>query len=310
MATPQVATPAAKAPPNEFLDASVTTPPSEDVVVDTNDDVTIEVAPESTETEVEAKPEPKTPEVEPEVEQEARSSGWVSKDEWLEAHGSDKGWKSASDYVEFRRNFLPIISKENKELRKRLEQLERERATERTQQEQAKAQLAREQLRLEMRAAREDGDWDKVDALTEKLLDLRVAEKPKPAPGPVPIDPEVQRDYNEFAKRNPWLNTDKRLTKVFAIQLKGIMDTGAADSIPEAFEDAKDLVKRMYPEKFLARKAMAESGGESGTNNRTTRSWSQLKPDVRASYENFLEDNPKVKKEDLLRRFPADFFRG
>ena len=305
MATPQAATPdKAVIPRNEFAS-------EDDPLVDVSTDTSVDLDQETPSQE-----ESEGAKVAEDVaEQEARQSGWVSKDEWVETHGSDRGWKSASDYVDFRKAFVPILSKENKELREKIKKLE-ERDAQREQAEaESKRNFERSSLQLELRQARDNNDWDKADEIAGKLLDLKLAEKPKAVPPPQAIDPEIQRDFLEFQGRNPWLKTDKRLAQVFGVQLKGIMETGGFDSIPDALESARDMVKRMYPEKFPAarRSAMAESGGESHTGAKRTVSWSQLKPDVRQVYDKFVADTPGVTREMLLKRFASDnpeFFRS
>jgi hypothetical protein len=247
------------------------------------------------------------------LEQEARQSGWVAKQEWVDQHGSEKGWKSAEDYIDFRRNFLPIVTRENKELRAKIAALEAKETQREAQQREAKVSTDRQILRAQMRQAREDGDWDKVDEITDQLFDLKVAEKTPPVAAKTapPVDPEVQRDFLEFTARNPWVKTDQRLAKIFAVELKNVMEAGIAESYPEAFEEARDRMRRLYPEKFptTRRTSMAESGGERGAGKNGSRSWNDLKPEVKAEYEKFLEDTPKVKREELVKRFPAEYFR-
>ena len=304
MATPQ---PAAKdqavIPPNEFT--------VDDDPLATGEDLTVEVEQE----EAESEESPGTKAAENEAELEARQSGWVSKEEWVETHGSDRGWKSAPDYVDFRRAFVPILSKENKELREKIKKLEERDSQRALAEEDAKRNFERSSLQLDLRQARENSDWDKVDEIANKLLDLKLAEKPKAVSPTQTIDPEVQRDYMEFESRNPWIKTDKRLAQNFAVELKAIMDVNPGTPVADALDMARDRTRRLYPEKFPAmrRSAMAESDGDSNSTPRRTVSWNQLKPDVRQIYDKFISDTPGVTKEMLLKRFAAEnpeFFRS
>src|SRR4029077_181322 len=124
------------------------------------------------------------------------------------------------------------------------QKMEAEREQEKKDRAESQSRYERENLKAQLKQAREDNDWDKVDEISDKLLDLKVAEKaPQAAVKAQPIDPEVQRDFTEFADRNPWVKTDKKLAKLFAVQLKNVMDAGAADSIPEAMETAKKMLR-------------------------------------------------------------------
>jgi hypothetical protein len=251
--------------------------------------------------------------VPPEVEKEAREAGWVPKEDWVHTHGNEKGWKSATDFVDFRRNFLPLAQRENRELRAQLAKIQQEREQEKKERAEAEANYQRQSLKLELKQARDDGDREREDAILDKLFDLKVADRAKPAPAAAAPSPEVQRDILDFAGRNPWLKANPRLAAVFAVQLKAVNDTGAAPSLPERLEMAKDFTRRMYPEEFPGnrRTSMAESGGEHGhVNGSNKRSWSDLKPDIKAEYEDFVAKTKGVTKEALLREFPSEYFRS
>jgi len=295
MPQPQQVDPnAGKAPENEFLDLN---PPQIE-----------EETPE-----IEAQPEAPSEDAKA-AEVEARSNGWVSKDEWVENHGSEKGWKSAEDYVDFRRNFLPILSKENKELRKQVTEMATKLAERERREQEAEATLARERLKYELKAAREDGDRDREDEIIDKMLDLKVAAKTAPAAPVAPaVNPEVEREVLDFQARNPWFNTDHKLSRVFTAQVGALKQADPAMGVTEVLNEAKDIVRRMYPEKFPSgrRTAMAEAGGESNaTRVNGQRSWADVKPEYREAYnDRYFEMNPEIKRENVLRRLPADAFR-
>ena len=290
----QVDTTAQKAPENEFLDLN---PPQ------------IEEEPP----EIEAAPTEPSEEVK-EAEVEARNNGWVPKEQWVETHGTDKGWKSAEDFVEFGRNFGPIIRKENKELRKQVAEMAQKLAERERKEQEAEATLARERLKYELKAAREDGDRDREDEIIDKMLDLKVAAKTAPAAQVAPpVNPEVEREVLDFQARNPWFNTDQKLSRVFTAQVAMLKQADPAMGVTEVLGEARDIVRRMYPEKFPAgrRAAMAEAGGESNTVRvNGQRSWADVKPEYREAYnDRYFEMNPEIKRENVLRRLPADAFR-
>lgn len=296
----------AKAPPNVLLGEGITAG-DEDVSIELSGEGAETTATETGGTEEQAQAQTA-------VEKEASDAGWVTESEWVEQHGSSKGWKSADDFMDVRRNMMPILSKENKAMRAELEQIKREREAEKKERAELNSKFERDQLKAQLRQAREDQDWDKVDELADKILDLRVAEKvaPQPAATAPAIDPEVKRDFLEFQGRNSWLTPGTRLAKLFAVQLESVMRAGAYDSNIDAMEVAKKMLKSQFPEEFPAsrRAPMAEGRGQHGNANGTTRSWSSLKPEIKAEYDKFADGWPKAQKEEALRNMPADYFRS
>ncbi len=250
------------------------------------------------------------------TEQEALAAGWVTKQEWVERHGSEKGWKPATDFMDVRRNLMPLVQRENRELRAKLDALEAKIAEKDATEAKARADYERSSLKLELKQAREDGDWDRVEALTDKMLDLKVAEKAAPVArsgsAPTP-NPEVQRAFVDFASANKWVNTDDALARQFAIEVKNIIEATPKLPIEDVLREAKEALVSRYPHKFNGRRtAMAESSGSPGNGSGTgRRSWSDLKPEYREAYnDKYFQMNPEVKRENLLRHMPADAFRN
>lgn len=249
-------------------------------------------------------------------ENEARATGWVSRDEWVSSHGNEKGWKPASEYNDFRKNFLPIVQRENRELRQKLDTLTRAIGAEQSEKQQAKERLERESIKLQLRQAREDQDWDKVDELTDKMLDLRVAQvAPKQAPQEQQVDPEVRQQFEDFAAQNQWLKTDKDLATDFAINLKGIIDSKIPGmSMDDCMQRARRTTIAMNQDKFnrRTRPAMADSGGSPGVSRGTgmQRSWNDLRPEVKRELESMIEDNPGLTRAGVLKNCDPSHFRN
>jgi len=247
------------------------------------------------------------------IESEAREAGWVPKDDW---NGSKEKWKPAKDYLDFRDHVLPTVQRENRELKARLAALEiKDRQREQAIKE-AEDRIERDNIKRQLREARDSGDNDLVDELTDKLIDLRVKPKAQPTQSNE-MPPETKAAWDEFRGRNDWVEKDKALGGAFARQLALIIQTKTANSAEEAFQIARDEVRRMYPEKFGKRltSSMAESGGSSGTTQVNGKGWSDLKPEVRSAFDDQLDTMNvtgkarEASQKRMLANCDSDHFR-
>jgi hypothetical protein len=240
------------------------------------------------------------------AQEEARKHGWVPKEEW---RGPAERWRPASEFLDVRNNVLSLVREENQQLRAKLAAFETKLTARERQEAEDRQKLARESLRLELKSARENQDWDRVDEISEKLLDLKVSAAA--APKSPQIDPQVVELWQSFMGDNKWL-ADKELAANFAVELKGIEISGAARDIPTALDLAKRRVQRLYPEKFRTNgqrqsRSMVDMGGTPGGAT-SGRSWSDLLPDVRRQAEADIAAK-RYTKEDFLANCDAEHFR-
>lgn len=258
-----------------------------------------------------AAPAAKTPAADdPEEATRARQFGWVDRQEWIDAGKPEKNWRPAADFNAFREQAAPILARENRELRQEIKRIQESIRIKDEAEGEARKHLARESLLLELKQARENNDWDRAFEINEKLVDLKIEEKAAPKPAVPPADAETIKTFTAFIERNPVLKTDTKLQKFLAREVKLILDSGTADNdTEETLDDAWDSVKRRYPERFSKSAPIADTGGTSGA-NAPGRAWNDLKPKVKAEYEHFMRENPAIKRENLLKRFPADYFRS
>ena len=248
------------------------------------------------------------------VEREAREAGWVPEDQWK---GDPRKWRDASTYVEARNHIMPIVQKENKSLRAqnqelasrlaRLEQLEQQREIQRE-------QLSVDTLKMQRRQAMEENDLERVTEIDSKLMDAAISQHTRPAPQQQ-NNQEGNRIYQEFiADGNDWAK-DPKMDQVLKEQLITMAQAGTPLRGREVLEEAKDRVKRLYPERFgrTNRAPMSESGGFNGSSSRgNVRSWSDLKPEVQEAWEKHMLPEKGMTKEKLLRQAaenPTQYFR-
>jgi hypothetical protein len=237
--------------------------PVDSEVVDTSVDTQVEDSQDSEVVDTQAQAR------EAEAAEEMRRVGWVDRDEWVAAGKPIASWKPASEFKSFRESLIGVVRGENSELRAKLAAMEqRERAREQREQE-ARERITSETLRSELKLARENSDWDKVDEITEKLLDQKVAKVAPAKPAQPALDPAVVESATRFKQANAWVETDKPLGATFALELKNIVDLRLTDNFDEALKLAKERTQRLYPEKFRSRQngqrhAMADTGGTPG----------------------------------------------
>lgn len=246
------------------------------------------------------------------TEKEARGIGWISKAEWVEKHGSDKGWKSAFDYVDFRAHVLPVVQKEARELRAKVAALE---AKDRARDAELRARDARIEtaaLSTELREAAEAGDWTRFAELDEKRVKALVGRAAPPVAAPV-VDPEVKRIFSDFIADNAWLKNDEELQAAFTEEVTLIGAAKTATTVIDALEKAAKRVRRLYADHPAIRKtpsrALGESGGESTRmNGGKNHSWANLKSEYRSQAESDIRNGRYTQKE-YLANCDDDAFR-
>jgi hypothetical protein len=177
--------------------------------------------------------------------------------------------------------------------------MRRERAQEKIERAELMRQAQVQGLKAQLRVARENGDWDQVDDITEKMFDLRP--QPQQAHQPPQPDAALKASYESFVSRNNWLS-DRTLSRVFHRQLKVIADTNTADSPEDAFAQAADETRRMYPEKFggngsSPRTPIAETDAGHNASSGNGRGWNDLKPSVRKDFEMMIDSQIRPKND-------------
>ena len=244
-------------------------------------------------------------------EVEARAHNWVDKDEWV-AQGKDpKFWNDAAAFNDFNRKSAAVMSRENRELRQRLEKIERDNRIKEEAEREARENLARESLNLEFKQAKEDNDWDRAFEIQNKLLDLKLSTAVKPQVK-TPENPEAAKAFHAFIDSHPAVKVEgSPIQRKWAQQVKLIIDSNGPGDPAGVMAEAWENVQTFWPKLFAKPNGapMADTGGTQSRPS-TGRDWSNLKPQVRAEYDKFLRDNPGMKKDNLLKRFPAEYFRN
>ena len=243
------------------------------------------------------------PEVDEQQEAEARQYGWMNKEEWVASGKPEKQWRPAEEFNAFRVQAASVFAKENRELRLKVERMERDQQIKAEAEAEARRELQKESLRLSLARAREENDWDAAEKISEQLLDLKLEEKTRPAKAQPAANPAAAASMQNFLNANPVFKTDKTLQRRLHNEVESIIKLeGDNSDVDYILNEALDAVRRMYPEKFQRKPSMADTGGTSGasTNTNNGMGWNDLKPDVRRQYEQMLGGG--VTKENLLKR--------
>lgn len=255
----------------------------------------------------------------PEVESEARSQGWVAKEEF---RGSEDDWVDAETFVRRGKEIMPILRKNNEKLLKELNEAkkaaEEARQAAREFKEFQKDQFERkskeletqlEQLKQAKREAINLGEGDRavaiddaMDQLKEERLvakeELKKAEEAAKAPPPVTQDPLI----NDWIERNDWFGKDRRLTT-----LANAIGTDLRQQDPnlmgKAFLDKLDAeLAETMPEKFGKKKTPNPMDGSPNGINRPSaskgkKSYDNLPSEAKAACDRFVSQKLMTREQ-------------
>lgn len=203
-------------------------------------------------------------------EVEARSSGWVPKDEY---NGDENKWVDADEFVRRGPLFekINVQSRELKEVKKALDQLKVHHAS--VKETAYKEALA--DLKAAKREAFIDGDPDKIIDIDDQIAVVkeqqRQFESTRAAEVQSAATAEIHPEFEAWTNRNAWYNTSKPM-KAYADTL-GIELRATGMSPTEVLKQVEIQVKKEFPNKFQnpnrekpgAVEGVAKGGGKSGS---------------------------------------------
>ena len=218
-----------------------------------------------------------------EVQERAEKMGWIPPTRFK---GDPERFIDAEEYLERGETVLPIVKEHNRRLEAELAAVRQE-ATEtakalkaaqtaiaqieerHTVATQKAVENAREQVKAQLAAASEAGDYEGVAELTDQLTQLKTAEvatkaepaqAPPPAPAPASFVPPPE--MVEWNNENPWFGTDKRKTAL-ALGIAQELREGGESSTGRRFFD---LVKAEMEQTLGASAAPAAAKVEGARN--------------------------------------------
>lgn len=224
------------------------------------------------------------------IEKEARSMGWVP-----EAEFKGKNWVDAEEFVERGRVVMPILLNNNRRLQKELltrdtkigtleQQLQgAQKAIEKlekhyTETNKRAVEIARAQLKEELKQAREENDVDREMQITDQLADLKqreteAAKEPvAPTPENKPVQGKYTPDFQEWIDRNPWFGKDAKTSRRFGIIAEELREEGTELQGPEFLDECVRLYEEefgpIYPEQEEQEPVRRQSSKVEGVSNR------------------------------------------
>ena len=255
------------------------------------------------------------------AESEAKRHGWMPKEEWV-ARGKDPGkWNPASAYMDVRNNVLRITREQLQERDAQIAALQAKLDAREQREARVETQLTLDDLRMKIRVAREQGDHVTADGLQDQLVEKQVeaginarlaAQK---TAQPALSDPFKQA-LADFGTENPTIINDKRLLRQWGVELKVILDSKVTPDVSEAMDMARERIMAIYPDRFRKSEpplaggaALGETGGTGGGSASAygRRTWSQLKPEVRAYAERDIRDGSYSQAQFLANCGPEHF---
>ena len=269
----------------------------------------------------------------PEVQQRAEKMGWIPPSRYT---GEPERFIDAELYIERGETVLPIVKQQNAKLKAELDSVrslaqsqadalaKAQAAIEQIEERHSVAtqkavERAKEEVKMQLAAASEAGDHAGVAALTDKLVELRTAEK-VPAEKPVvkPIEPAPftpPADLVEWIQENPWFQTDRKRTAL-ALAVAQEFREGGDQSTGREFYDkvAREVNKVFEPAAPAASKVEGARSGEGAPTGIGKKGYAALPAEAKAACDadirKFVGPNKKYKTEAEWRnRFAELYFQ-
>ena len=177
------------------------------------------------------------------VELEAIEQGWVPKDTF---QGDEHKWVDAGEFLRRGELFKKIeqVSHTAKRAQQTLEEFKQHYAKVR----ETEYQNALKTLRAERRAAMAEGDFERVEAIEDKMEGVKTEAANVQEEVKTPTTPEIHPEVAAWVEANPWYNKDadmRAFADGVAMQLNKEGVTGS-----ELLKSIDTKVRKTFPGKF------------------------------------------------------------
>ncbi len=235
----------------------------------------------------------------------------------------DPKWKSPEEFLDFGERLNPILRENNKRLEAQLkardEQIARIQVEvtkfAKVHEETAKAAYAKAlvELKAEKAQALEQGNYEEVVEIDEKIADTRAAEKaPQVQQQKVnEVPTEIQETYQAWEKENKWLS-DAELN-AYAKAEGEILVAGGFDATGNNFKPFLDKVaervKERHPEKFendnRRNASMVDGGGDGVSSGGAAKkhTYASLPKEAKEACDFLISTGTFKSKEDYLKNY-------
>lgn len=206
------------------------------------------------------------------VEEQARTQGWVSKDEWIESGGSENEHRSAKEFVE-RGELYKSIHNTRRELKQTQAALDALHRHHKYVFEKAYTQ-AKTDLTQERRMALKAGDLDVVADIEDRMEELNEKHTQERNAMQADIQQSVQSgpppELVEFVNRNPWYQNDPELRE--EADAAGFIFLNKGGSRDQLLAHVERKIKQKFPEKFGTKRAAPSPTASGDRTNRKNNS--------------------------------------
>lgn len=247
-----------------------------------------------------------------EAEQRATEQGWTPEDRW---NGDPDKWVGAEEFLERGEKHNGILRERNEKLISEVHALKTElrdsvrQFGESTRKAEERAlQRAMKELKLQQRAAVEQGDaqtWETLEEEKTSLQDefVKANEKPKEQ-----TSPDQDPAYLNWHSRNQWYNEDLDMT-VYANQIAPIVAGKLGNSnTPEFYDEIAKQVKKKYPNNFRNTnrdmpspvQGTKQEGGKPGKKGK---SYNDLPEDAKKACDKFTSQKLMTQEEYIAEYF-------
>lgn len=255
----------------------------------------------------------------PQVESQARSMGWVPKEEF---RGPEERWIDANEFVRRGEEILPIVRAEKKKLEEKVQTLEQTIAAGQKSMEEfrkyteedgkRKVDAAIKKLKADIVEARREGDIDaEVEASNaiQKLTSAPTAKKADEV-----VDFTTTTWWKAWMEENPWYGTDTEKTAY--AQGQGVyLNIMRKDLRERAFlDELTKLVQDKYPDSIPRRELPSKvEGSRPGSSQSSSKDYRDLPPDAKAACDKWADKLVGKGKtyatlSDWRKKYVSDFY--
>jgi len=237
------------------------------------------------------------------TEQEARNLGWQPKEDFK---GNPNQWVDHAEFVERGRHIVPILKDNNKRLQKELQARDakiNQLGASLANNEAAVARMeahwlaankravkqAKQELKEELKRAREAEDTDAELDVLERLNDNSAQEKALNEPAPAKVAPVNSTDpspeYVEFIRENPWFDVDKKRTKAVVRIAEDLREDGNTLEGKAFFDECVRILGEQESGSGSGRAASKVESGNAGAGraNGARKGWADLPKDAQTA---------------------------
>lgn len=242
-------------------------------------------------------------------EAEARSHGWVPKDEFK---GDPNRWTDAEAFVKKADEVMPLLRKKTQAQDREIADLRKQikRASEHFSKAEERAmERALSELRKEQEAAVEAGDLKAHREVSKKIDELRdeVDAKPKVLASPT----EVKEALIDFRDANPWYDEAGKERDYADLVAEKHADKAETMPPAEFFAFVADQVKERYPalgkgKEETRRRSPVEGAGGLGRPSRGGKSFNDLPVEAQRMADKWIKSGLIKDRETYLKTYPWD----